>query len=227
MTFAVAQETRNLRVDCPGFVGPAGEKGLHGELRCVQREDADTMVIASSWKENLRAFYYNQKVNCMPVEGTVVLGRREFRFAPEDSFAVLDWGRGNWTYRNRWYWGSASGLLNGTPVGWNLGYGFGDRSAATENMLFYAGKAHKLDVVTFRFDRRDYLRPWQITSNDGRFEMTFRPILDRRATVHLGLLKSVQHQVFGTYQGQVRLDDGTALAVDQTLGFAEDVLNWW
>ena len=46
----------------------------------------------------------------MRAEGTVRIGEEEYRFAPEDSFAVLDWGRGVWTYHNTWYWGSASGL---------------------------------------------------------------------------------------------------------------------
>ncbi len=43
----------------------------------------------------------------------------------------------------------ASGLVDGVPFGWNIGYGFGDTSAATENMLFYNGKAHKLHSVQF------------------------------------------------------------------------------
>ena len=34
--------------------------------------------------------------------------------------------------------------MDGVPFGWNIGYGFGDNSVATENMLFYEGKAHKL-----------------------------------------------------------------------------------
>ncbi|MEI3102134.1 MAG: DUF2804 family protein [Oscillospiraceae bacterium] len=62
---------------------------------------------------------------------------------------MLDWGRGVWTYHNTWYWGSASYHVNGVPFGWNIGYGFGDTSAASENMLFYKGKAHKLSQVKF------------------------------------------------------------------------------
>ncbi len=70
----------------------------------------------------------------------------------DSAFGTLDWGRGNWTYKNRWYWGSASSLLDGEPIGWNLGYGFSDRTPATENMIFYQGTAHKLDEVTFHMD---------------------------------------------------------------------------
>jgi hypothetical protein len=74
-------------------------------------------------------------------------------------------------------WGSASGLLDGQPFGWNIGYGFSDRSPASENMLFYKGKAHKLEDVTFHINTSDYMAPWKFTSSDGRFEMVLNPIL--------------------------------------------------
>ncbi|MFR1035019.1 MAG: DUF2804 family protein [Acutalibacteraceae bacterium] len=34
---------------------------------------------------------------------------KEYVFHPETDFGTLDWGRGVWTYDNRWYWGSAMG----------------------------------------------------------------------------------------------------------------------
>ena len=54
-----------------------------------------------------------------------------------------------WTYDNTWYWGSGSGTVDGHRFGFNIGYGFGDTSAASENILFYDGVGHKLDDVTF------------------------------------------------------------------------------
>jgi hypothetical protein len=218
---------RMIQIDAPGYVGNRGEKSLKGELILYQDPDMDSMVIATSWEENRRAFYYNQKTNCMPARGSITLGDRTYVFNPKSCFAVLDWGRGCWTYKNRWYWGSASGLLNGHPFGWNIGYGFSDRSPATENMLFYKNKAHKLEDVTFQINTDDYLAPWKFTSSDGRFEMDFHPLLDRQTDTEILFLKSIQHQVFGTFTGKVVLDDGTDLQVNNFLGFAEDVLNWW
>ncbi len=72
----------------------------------------------------------------MTARGSVRFDGQEYVFDPATSFAVLDWGRGVWTYKNTWYWGSASGLVDGVPFGFNIGYGFGDTSAASENMLF-------------------------------------------------------------------------------------------
>ncbi len=227
LNFDVSKDTRLLSFQAPDFVDDKGEKGLDGKILLSVNPDHDSMSIATSWKENRKAFYYNRKINCMPAKGRVIIGDRKYDFTPLTSFGGLDWGRGNWTYKNRWYWSSASGLLNDELFGWNLGYGFSDRSVASENMLFYKGQAHKLDEVTFQMDESDYLKPWTFTSNDGRFEMNFTPLLDRDSNTDFKLIRSVQHQVFGHFSGKAVLDDGTELQVVDFLGFAEDVLNWW
>ena len=193
----------------------------------------ESMVIATPFKKKAH-FYYNQKINCMRAEGFVTYGyhNRTYEFDPAESFAVLDWGRGVWTYDNTWYWGSASGLADGVPFGFNIGYGFGDTSAATENMLFYNGRAHKLSHVKFCIPGEetgspDYLAPWTFSSDDGRFEMDFVPALDRKSKTDFKLLMSDQHQVFGRFTGTVVLDDGTPLEIRGLPGFAEKVRNKW
>ncbi len=232
VAFSVMNGERRISASCPGFAAPDGSKGLVADLVLAQPPEADSMNIATSWKENRKAFYYNRKINCMPASGTVRLGSRSYVFKPDTSFGGLDWGRGVWTYKNRWYWGSASGLLDGVPFGWNIGYGFSDRGPASENMLFYGGKAHKLEEVSFKIPggpgaALNYLEPWKFESSDGRFEMDFQPVADRSSATNLLLLKSIQHQVFGYFSGRVILDDGRALKVERFPGFAEDVLNWW
>lgn len=191
----------------------------------------DSMVIVTPFKDKPKAFYYNQKINCLRAEGRVVLGEKEYLFSPAASFAVLDWGRGVWTYENTWYWGSASGIAEGHRFGFNIGYGFGDTSAASENMVFCDGIAHKLSQVTFNIPMKDghedYLSPWTFTSDDGRFEMDFTPILDRAACIDMKLLLSDQHQVFGRFSGKAVLDDGTVINVRELTGFAEKVHNKW
>lgn len=193
-------------------------------------EPEESMVICTPFAKKAH-FYYNQKINCMRAAGSVQLGGQTYTFDPADSFGVLDWGRGVWTYHNTWYWGSASGQVDGVPFGWNIGYGFGDTSAASENMLFYNGKAHKLSQVTFHIPmkngKEDYLAPWTFSSDDGRFEMDFVPILDRAACTDFKVLKSDQHQVFGRFTGKAVLDDGTVISVRNFIGFAEKVENKW
>ena len=191
----------------------------------------ESMVIVTPFKDHPEAFYYNQKINCMHVNGTISLGRTEYSCRSDDTFAVLDWGRGVWTYDNTWYWGSASGLADGKPFGFNIGYGFGDTSAASENVLFYDGKIHKLSQVKFgipmKNGKEDYMAPWQFTSDDGRFEMSFQPIMDRSAKTDVLVICSDQHQVFGRFSGTAVLDNGQKLEIRNLTGFAEKVRNKW
>ena len=205
--------------------------GSEGALRAeitLTDEPEESMVICTPFDKPAH-FYFNQKINCMRASGTVAYGGRSYRFDPEESFAVLDWGRGVWTYHNTWYWGSASYQVDGVPFGWNIGYGFGNCAAATENMLFYDGKAHKLSRVFFHIPggEKDFLSPWRFSSDDGRFEMDFVPALDRASCTDLKLIKSDQHQVFGRFTGKAVLDDGKVIEVRDFPGFAEKVENKW
>ena len=205
--------------------GPEG--ALEAQVELFD-EPAESMVICTPFPKD-KHFYFNQKINCLRARGQVRYGGKTWVFDPDDSFAVLDWGRGVWTYHNTWYWGSASYQVEGVPFGWNIGYGFGDTSAATENMLFYDGKAHKLSRVDFHIPggEKDFLSPWTFGSDDGRFEMDFVPVMDRASCTDLKLIKSDQHQVFGRFTGKAVLDDGRVIEVRDFPGFAEKVENKW
>lgn len=220
--------TRVLECHVENFIGKAPL-----DARVVLTDTPrDTMVIATPFPEKPTAFYYNQKIIGMTAEGTVDCGDTHITFKPENSQGLLDWGRGVWTYDNTWYWSAAMGTVHDHRFGFNLGYGFGDVSAASENMLFVDGIAHKLSRVTFNIPQTaggkdDFLRPWTFTSDDGRFEADFTPQLDRAALTDLKVLVSDQHQIFGTFTGKCILDDGSALRFKDLCGFAEKVHNKW
>lgn len=195
-------------------------------------EPEDSMVIATPFKKDDKLFYYNQKMIGMRATGTARVGTDTFSFRPENTYALLDWGRGVWPYHTSWYWGVAQGKISGNLFGFNLGYGFGDTSAATENMLFFNGIASKLKNVTFHLQKNDkneyeYMKPWIITSSNRRIELVFIPILDRSANLSAVFLSTNQHQVFGKFTGSAVLDDGTVVFLQDFMGFAERVDNRW
>lgn len=219
--------TRKLTAWVQNFMN---KKPIAAEFTLTE-EPEDSMVIVTPFAEDKKAFYYNQKINCMRATGKVEFDGQVIEFDPEESYATLDWGRGVWTYKNTWYWGSGNGTVEGRPFGFNIGYGFGDTSAASENMLFYDGTAHKLEQLTFLIPQKDgkddFMSPWKFTSSDGRFEMDFTPVLDRASCTNVGIICSDQHQVFGYFNGTARLDDGRVLKIENLLGFAEKVYNKW
>lgn len=188
----------------------------------------DSMVIATPFKKD-KHFYYNQKINCLKAKGSATYNGKTYSL--DDCYGVLDWGRGVWTYSNTWYWASMSGQYSGVPIGFNLGYGFGDTSAASENVFFLDGKAYKLEDVSFNIPNDgtkqiNYMEPWHFTSRDGSIDMIFTPIIDRCDLTDVLVIKSLQHQVFGTYKGYVIIE-GKKVEFDNMLGFAEKVKNCW
>lgn len=227
LSFETSQGLRKITAEAPDFRAPDGSLGFSANLQFEELPDSESMNIATSWAENRRAFYYNRKIVHMAVRGSMIAGIKKIEFSPDSRSGGLDWGRGVWTYKNRWFWSSASGLLDGSPFGWNLGYGFSDRAPASENAIFHKGRAHKLGEVRFEIDPDSYMKPWRLRDAAGRLDLHFTPRVDRRGTTDLAVLKSIQHQVFGYFSGTATLDDGRALALSDFPGFAEDVLNWW
>ena len=220
MEFIVSPGKRRLICNFKNFLDG---KPFYCDITLDQPE-MDSMVIATPWDKKGR-FYYNQKINCMRASGSASFDGKSYDFDPETDFGTLDWGRGVWTYDNTWYWGSGNGVVNGKDFGFNIGYGFGNTAAASENILFYDGKCHKLDDVTFHIPEDSYLSPWKFSSSDGRFEMDFTPILDRAAKIDVKVIVTDQHQVFGRLNGTAILDDGTKLEIRDMLMFAEKVHN--
>ena len=253
LSFEAADGQRRLRATFRRF---DGDEDLTFEA-LLDEEPRDTMVIATPWAEDELAFYYNQKIVAMQVRGSFKKGTLVHGFRPENSFGLLDWGRGVWTRDNTWFWavgqgwqhgpvhkqGKAGARLSGASqaggrhrFGLNLGYGFGDTSAASENMAFVDGAAVKLGRVDFGIpqkrrdarkiaDRYELMQPWHMTDGEGRLDLMFTPAIDRIDYMDFKLIRSDQHQVFGTFDGTVVLDDGTRFPIEGLRGSAEVIHN--
>lgn len=217
MTFETEPEGRRLAVHWPGFAG----QGLSAEVALALPPEHESLVIVIPIAG--KRFYYNRKVNCIPASGQIEYLGQRFELHPTESLGNLDWGRGVWEYKSFWVWASASGFLaDGRRVGLNMGFGFGDTSAATENALILEGRIHKLGQVDFTYDPGNFMQPWRMISPDGRLDIEFVPSLERVAATNLGLIASEVHQMFGRYHGKVQADDGEVLRLEGVAGFAEE-----
>ncbi len=218
---------RHLMVACPSLVLPDGSVGLDFDIVLTQEQESESLNIATSWSEQRKAFYLNEKVNCLPAKGNIRRGMESEELLRGETWGVLDWGRGRWTYTNTWYWASVSALVENVPFGLNLGYGFSDRSSASENAIFYNGKIHKLGTVEFVFSREDLYKAWRIKDDQGRLNVVFTPVVDRSSNTNFVVIQSKQHQLFGYFSGTCILDDGSKIAFKEVPGFAEEVYNRW
>jgi hypothetical protein len=218
LTFHVHEGTRALAVDWPGF---HDGRGIQAEMRLFCPPEHESMSIVIPIED--RRFYYNTKINCLPVEGVLKYGDINETLNPQNALGSLDWGRGVWAYSSFWNWASASGFLpDGRTVGLNLGCGFGDTSAATENCLIVDGVIHKLDQLSFDYSSKDYMASWKFKDSEGRLDLDFQPFIERVAQTDLKLIYSEVHQMFGRYSGLVKCDDGEEIAIQDLIGFAEE-----
>jgi hypothetical protein len=214
---------RQISVDWPSF---HDGRGIEAEISLSQVQGHESMNIVIPIGQ--RRFYYNHKINCLPASGRLKYGDYQEELSPQTCLGQLDWGRGVWEYSSFWNWASASGFLNGgRTVGLNLGTGFGDTSAATEDALVLDGRVYKLDRVHWDYVSGDYMQPWKFRDDHGRLDLIFTPFKDRTATTHLGIIDSEVHQMFGHYRGLVVADDGEKIRLDGLLGFAEEHKARW
>lgn len=222
-TITKSKNKRILSIEDPKFQ----ERGLKGSITLEDNPKMDNTVVVTGYKEDPRLFYYNHKINYMPAEGSLQIGDTSYTFEPETSFGLMDWGRGIWPYKTHWLWGSACGIVNGVPVAFNIGYGFGDLSTHTENIIFYDGKAHKIDEVVFHHQNRDPTKPWKFTSNDDRFNMFLTPLIPHREKLNFGIISLNSSLLHGLYAGDLVLDNGEKIHIEDLLGHAEDIIWRW
>ena len=196
----------------------------------LTRTNKGSMVIVTPFTKKGH-FYYNQKINCLEASGYALLGETRLEFTNTESYGVLDWGRGIWTYKNTWYWSSMNGIFAGKRIGLNLGYGFGDTSKASENVFFYDDEVYKLNDVTFNIPQKvngeyDYMAPWTMTSIDKKISLKFTPSYDRVFDTNALIIQSTGHQVFGSFSGYLYADK-KKIEFEDIPGFAERVYNRW
>ena len=223
LEFGVRNAERRVVVSWPNF---HDGRGIEADITLTAPPGYESMTIVIPIGK--RRFYYNRKINCLPASGSLRYGDIRETLDPATCIGSLDWGRGVWEYRSFWNWASASGFLpDGRTVGLNLGCGFGDLSAATENAFILANRIHKLDQVHFGYVSGDYMKPWRFTDNEGRLDLTFTPFLERTARTNLGVIFSEVHQMFGRYNGRAIADDGEEVAIRDLIGFAEEHRARW
>ncbi len=229
-TFSVVTKENKIAIviSAPHLILPDGTKGLYLDALLARPDEKESINIATSWKENRKAFYLNEKVVGIEfLKGKVRRGDKIDDLPSEQAIAILDWGRGRWTRENTWYWASGAGYNErGDLIGLNLGYGFTDRTPASENALFINDKLYKIGKLEF-FTSEDLSDEWRIKDEEGSIDLTFTPVAPRLSKTDLKLIVSDQKQYFGYFNGKIHTEEGFDVEITHLQGFAEQVFNKW
>ena len=195
------------------------------EVKLVVDNDPsnEKMVIATPFKKPTQ-FYLNYKENYYKATGYARFGDKYESF--ENATGLLDWGRGVWPYTHEWYWGNLTSHIDGVPFGFNIGWGFGDTSHATENMYFYNKKAYKVGKLIGKWDDNDLMAVKHFRSEDGKLQFTFTPFWDNFTFNEFVVVDTHCHQVFGHFSGTIETEDGVKEFKD-VVAFIEHAVNRW
>lgn len=215
--FETTDKFRRLAFTCNDYAGVRAEINL---MLTNVSKTKEKMVIATPF-ENPKHWYLNYKENCFVVSGYVRI--EDVAYQISDGFGLLDWGRGVWPYKHKWVWGNGGTTVNGKSFGFNIGWGFGNTEAATENAFFYDNVMYKLGEVEETFLGGTY----RYADKEGRFVFEMEPIFDNVTKLNMLWVHNKCNQIFGMWKGYVLLDDGTKLNVPPFVAFCEHADNKW
>ncbi|PQA50197.1 DUF2804 domain-containing protein [Amnimonas aquatica] len=129
-----------------------------------------------------------------------------------------------------WNWACLSGLSSGSdgrPVALGLNISCGvNETTHSENCLWLDGALVPVAGASFDFHREDVLAPWHVTTLDDAVDLRFTPLGLYQERLNLGLIASNFRQVFGRFDGQLRVG-GREYPVHGLSGFVEDQFVRW
>ncbi|MGI2327823.1 DUF2804 domain-containing protein [Planococcus sp. YIM B11945] len=216
--FDYSENKTHIKVLVDDFEG----ESLQADLGIVYPSAHETLNVVIP--RNRQTFQFTAKYHSLPVSGSVKIGSQRYEFEQDDSYAILDYGRGIWPRESSWNWAMASQRCLGKIIGLNFGGKWTDGTGMTENAFFVNGKMTKIhEDVLFRYNRENFKEPWLIhTKFSDDVKLTFTPFFERVSKMDAKLVKSEVHQLFGYYNGYVRDPDGKKVKILQLLGAIEE-----
>lgn len=193
-----------------------GELTLHG--------DTDASPLALCTPTGYNGWTYTQKHNGLPVSGNL-----NYRGATLDlttTLAGYDYSAGYMRRETSWRWGSISAQLPQGRFGLNLANGVNE-TGTTENCLWLNGIKQLLAPVSISLNRQQPDTPWHFVSADQRLNLQFQPSGCRQQRLNLGILASNFRQYCGVFSGEIWLETGEKLRLNQVPGLAEDHFARW
>lgn len=168
---------------------------------------------------------YANKTAGLDIQGELSLQGQSFDLAGIGAMGHHDFSCGFMRRETFWNWACFSGVSDGHRLGLNLSCGVNETSF-TENCLWLDGKLIKVNLTRFEFDQQDLMQPWRVYSDDGQVDLHFTAVGLHREQLNLGLVASNFKQLFGRFDGQLRVD-GKIINIRSLPGFVEDQYAKW
>ena len=212
-----------IRMECP----KAENGALEADIMLHKPPDHETLNVVIPWdmKDN---FHFTSKQNTLAASGSIMHGGKEYKCDPENTFGVLDFGRGMWPEHFVWNWGSFNHRQDGDLIGINIGGKWTDGTGYTENGICLNGRLYKIsEDLVWEYDTSDFMKPWRISAPEtGLLDLELTPTFDRSDSERPDSGSAPLHQCFGHFNGTLKAGDRT-LNIKNAYGWAEQVIGNW
>lgn len=199
------------------------------DIRVALPAAHESVNVVIPWSDTV--FNFTSKHQARPAHGELVVGERTWAIGGLDrpeAWGVLDVGRGRWPSEIIWNWGGGAGRAGEHVIGLQIGAKWTAGTGFTENGIIVDGRLSKLgSELTWDYDWHNPMRPWTISDPGGQLDMVLTPNFDKHTASGGDTKGSECHQVFGTWSGRLRTDDGVEIEFEGLQGFAEEARQRW
>lgn len=200
----------------------APELAVHARMT----EAPDYRPMSLCTRTGMTGWTYANKVAGVKVEGVLQWQGRKYVLEQLGAFGHHDFSAGYMRRETFWNWACLTGRAGGRSIGLNLSCGVNETSF-TENCLWIDGALVKVNTVRFDYDRQNLLQPWEIHDDAGLVALRFFPEGQHEERLDLALFASNFHQLFGRFEGVLRLPGGDEIRLDRQYGFVEEQFARW
>ncbi|MBU8910101.1 MAG: DUF2804 domain-containing protein [Desulfobacterales bacterium] len=170
---------------------------------------------------------FTTKTAGLKARGKIIINKKIFDLASENTFAVFDWTNGFYPRQTFWNWACGAGFADdGTQIGLNFSSGVYE-NGLLENTVWINGTPIKQGEIIFTYDTKNPEDPWQIKSKDNLINLRFKPEGIRRADDNLGIIKSKFIQPCGSFEGSIKTCDNLCIHLSCVGGVVEEHFAKW
>jgi hypothetical protein len=178
-------------------------------------------------RAGVSGWVYARKTAGLSVSGSFDWHGRSYDLGAIGALGHHDWSAGYMRRHTFWNWACLAGrAADGRAIGLNVSSGVNE-TGFTENCFWIDGTLHKLDSIHFQYDHRDLMKPWRVTSFDGRLRLDFHPEGSHVERVNAWIVASNFNQLFGRYAGVLSTAAGERIPIDGMLGYIESHYAKW
>lgn len=177
-------------------------------------------------RTGINGWVYANKVAGKAVTGSLQRQGKHTDLSAIDANGHHDFSAGYMRRETFWNWACLSTRVGDTRIGLNLSCGVNE-TTFSENCLWIDDVMVPTGGVIFDYNRDELMQPWAIRSLCGRVHLQFTPNGNHKERLNLGLFASNFNQLFGHFDGELRLDDGRRLPIERHYGFVEEQYAKW